>query len=207
MCLTEMNAIKLKSRSKYALRGEKVEIVTPKEFVRCGYPLSIKGIMQDQFKEVEKDCGRMFAALVKKPIPPDVPDPDPSDDFAVDSWLTLTALEVPNMSATVHGMLCAAAAAWRLEEANFGGKERRVFEQDSWALKVGQVVEVLGRKLVKTGIRYPSRVYRSGWDGEADYEPGGLESEKTHCVYKIRAGSQDTWILAANCRRLLDVSH
>jgi hypothetical protein len=183
--------------TKWALKGEMVTIIVPKEFVRCGYPLSIKSIMQDQFEDIEKDCQRMFAALTKKPIPPDVPDPDPAEI----SWINLIVPDVPDMSSTVHGMLCAAAAAWRLEEAKFGGKERRIFEQDNWMLETGQIVEVIARKLVKTGTRYAPHFWGGGWDGEPDYEPGGLDDEKTHCVYKIKTGSKELWVLAANCQR------
>ncbi|MFZ3343359.1 MAG: hypothetical protein WA213_20950 [Terriglobales bacterium] len=187
--------------TKYAVVGELVTIVTPLEFVRCGYPLSIKGIMCDQFEEIEKDCDRMFAALERKPMPPEVSEPNLADESSVDSWLkALPASGNSNMSATVHGMLCAAAAAFRLEKANFGGKERRIFEKDG-RFEAGEVWTVIGRKMVKTGVRYPSRVYRDSWPGEIDYEPGGLEGEKSHCVYRVKRNGHEAYILASNTSR------
>ena len=183
---------------KYAIAGETVKIVKPLQFIRCGYPLSIKGIMDSECLEIEKDVARMFAALDRKPIPPDVPEPDLKDDSSVDKWLIdLSASDVPNMSATLHGMLCVAAAAYRLEKANFGGKERKIFETSQGCFEEGQEWTVVSRKTVKTGVRYPASCYR-----EDDYEPGGLDNEKTHCVYTVSRFGHKAKILATNCKKI-----
>ena len=189
----------MKPRKKYAAIGELVKIVTPKEFVRCGYALTIKIIMEQQFEEIEKDCQRMFAALEKKPAPPEEP---VKEEFAF-GFTVLRVSEGSNMSPTVHGMLCAAIAAYRLEQQNFGGGTRALVEKDG-VFEAGQLWTVVGKSLVKTGKRFQSRSYGPDYNGEYDYEPGGLENEKTHCVYSVEYGSfkVKAKILAAHCELL-----
>jgi hypothetical protein len=195
----------VKSKSKYARVGEFVKITVPKEFVRCGYPLSIKGIMNDRYTEIEKHIVRMYAALKEKPALVEVSEPDMSNEASVDSWLSLSNLsEQSDMSATVHGMLGCAVAAWMLEKENFGGKDRSIFEQENYRLKERPESPwvVTSRKLVKTGRRFPSKSYYSSYSGEYDYEPGGLDGEKTHCVYSIQRNGVKLKVLAVNCARL-----
>ena len=184
----------MKQRKKYARVGEFVKIVTPKEFVRCGYPLTIKLVMEQQAEEIEKDCARMFAALEKKPEP--VEEPEAQDE---PGFFSLRLSEVSaTMSPTVHGMLCSAIAAYRLEQQNYGGNVRVIVEKDG-PFDVGQQVLVTKKSLVKTGRRFASRGYRSSYDGEYDVEPGGLDDEQTHCVYAFEFGRCKFKILAAHC--------
>lgn len=184
----------MKQRRKYAAIGEFVRIVTPKEFVRCGYPLTIKLVMEQQFVEIENDCARMFAALEHRPIPLEAV-PPPEDEFDL-GFSVLAVKESSNMSATVHGMLCAAIAAYRLERQNFGGSIRSITERDGVCYP-GDTVTVIKKSLVKTGKRYPASSYR-----EDDYEPGGLENEQTHCVYTVQKNSFKFKILAIHCELL-----
>ena len=186
----------MKQRRKYAAIGEFVKIVTPKEFVRCGYPLTIKLVMEQQFEEIEKDCARMFAALEHRPVPLEtVPPPEDKLNFG---FSVLAVKESSNMSATVHGMLCAAIAAYRLEQQNYGGNTRVIVERDG-PFEVGQRVLVTGKRCIKTGKRFPSRGYRSSYDGEYDLESGGLDDVQTHCVYSFTFGMCNFKILAAHC--------
>jgi hypothetical protein len=190
----------MKPRKKYAAIGEQVRIVTPKEFVRCGYPLTIKIIMEQQFEEIEKDCARMFAALEKKPAPP-----TPSEPGLVTDWgFTIPGVQVsdiPAMSATVHGMLCAAIAAYRLEQQNFGGNIRLIVERDG-VCDPGDLAVVIKKSLVKTGKRIASWGGQDQRTGEWDYEPGGLENEQTHCVYTVQKNNFKFKILAEHCELL-----
>jgi hypothetical protein len=187
----------MKPRKKYAAIGEQVRIVTPKEFVRCGYPLTIKLVMEQQFEEIEKDCARMFAALEKKPLPA-----EPASE--VESPFSFTAVSInggPLMSATVHGMLCAAIAAYRLEQQNYGGNVRSITERDG-VCEPGALVTVVKKSTVKTGKRFPFSGYHLNYNGEYDYEPGGLENEQTHCVYTVQKNNFKFKILAAHCEML-----
>lgn len=185
-----MISIVAKQRRKYAALGQFVKIVTPKEFVRCGYPLTIKDVMNQQALEIEKDCARMFAALENRSLPPE-PESLPTNAF---DFSALSVIQISNdMSATVHGMLCAAIAAYRLEKQNYGGNIRSIVEKDG-PFEAGQLWVVTKKSMVKTGKRFPATYYR-----DDDYEPGGLENEQTHCVYLVQKGHLKSRILAANC--------
>ena len=182
----------MKQRKKYARIGEFVRIATPKEFVRCGYPLTIKIVMDQQAEEIEKDCARMFAALERKPLPSET---EPVVECELD-FLVASVSPAHPMSPTVHGMLCAAIAAYRLEEQNYGGDVRSIVEKEG-PFEAGEEWLVTKKSLVKTGRRYPPTYYQ-----EDDYEPGGLDDERTHCVYSIQKGINKAKILAVNCERL-----
>jgi hypothetical protein len=184
------------AKTKYASLGEFVKIVIPRQFLRCGYPLSIKDIMNQEFEEIEAACRRMVAALENRAAP-EIHQATP------DEWgsLLVAANPVSTTSATVHGMICAAIAAYRLEQRNFGGNMRAIVENDEFVpFSVGELWVVTEKRFVKTGKRYPS------WSSEDDYEPGGLEGEQTHCVYTVKRNGVIAKILSKNCERLLPVS-
>ena len=177
---------------KYALVGESVRVVTPRQFIRCGYPLSIKDVMEREFLAIEEDFKRVFAALENKPVPERKPE---KSDWLLDLGVSQGSTASP----TVHGMLCAAIAAYRLENHNFGGEVRRVIENGPGPFEAGQVWKVTAKRFVKTGKRYASRSRQDYRTGEWDYEPGGLEGERTHCVYSVSLGAHSAKILAEHC--------
>jgi hypothetical protein len=191
------------AQRKYARVGELVKIVVPREFIRCGYPLSIKDVMLQDFAEIEAACERMFTVLENRSVP-GPPEPKSSE---VGTWEVVPVVgRATTMSATVHGMLCSAIAAYRLEERGFGGDIRQIFETDDLVpFLCGELWVVASKKYVKTGKRYPSSSYYSPYSGEYDYKPGGLEDEKTHCIYTIKRNGIAAKILAANCERLASV--
>ena len=182
----------MKPRNKYARIGQFVKIVTPKEFARCGYPLSIKDIMNRDFEQIEKDCARMFAALESKPLPIEEVLTE-KNEFDL-GFLTVSAMEGSNMSPTVHGMICSAIAAYRLEQLNYGGNDRIIVEKDGGPFETGQLWQVTGKRVVKTGKRFSATCYR-----DDDYEPGGLNDEKTHMVYSVKRFAHESKILATHC--------
>ena len=116
-----------------------------------------------------------------------------SSIYGANGFSVLAVKEVSSMSATVHGMLCAAIAAYRLEQQNFGGNVRSIVERDG-ICDAGEIVVVIKKSLVKTGKRYPASCYR-----DDDYEPGGLKNEQTHCVYTVQKNNFKFKILAAHC--------
>src|SRR5580658_7730138 len=99
-------------RGKYAAIGESVKIVTPRQFIRCGYPLSIKDVMNRDFQEIEEDFARVFAALENRPLLEKESGGEANRGI---DWRLKVTSEQSSASATVHGMLCAAIAAYRLE--------------------------------------------------------------------------------------------
>lgn len=66
---------------------------------------------------------------------------------------------------------------------------------------VDSVQEVREIKIVKTG-RYFSPYSSQSYEGEYDWEPGGLYEEKTHKL--LRVGYTDNWIEAINVEKVHD---
>lgn len=189
-------------KRKYAAVGESVRIVTPRQFIRCGYPLSIKDVMNRESLEIEQDFERVFAALENKAaLKPSAPE---STSDWLEGLAAASIVGASSASATVHGMLCAAIAAYRLEKQNFGGDSRRIIEDGSGPFECGQVWKVTAKRFVKTGKRYASWGGQDSYTGEWDYEPGGLEGEQTHCVYSVERLSHAAKILAVHCESAPD---
>jgi len=65
----------------------------------------------------------------------------------------------------------------------------------------GSIKEVVEIKIVKTG-RYFSSCSSQNYEGEYDWEPGGLYEEKTHKL--LRVGYTDNWIEAINVEKVHD---
>jgi hypothetical protein len=63
----------------------------------------------------------------------------------------------------------------------------------------GSIKEVREIKIVKTG-RYFSPCSSQSYEGEYDWEPGGLYEEKTHKL--LRVGYTDNWIEAINVEKI-----
>lgn len=64
---------------------------------------------------------------------------------------------------------------------------------------VGSIKEVREIKIVKTG-RYFSPCTSHGYEGDYDWEPGGLSNEKTHKL--LRVGYTGYWIEAINVEKV-----
>lgn len=101
-----------------------------------------------------------------------------------------------DMKRVVSGL----ASHW-LKLKGFGGNVRSIhtFRDDS--LKPDMECQVVGRKTVKTGTRYPATSSPSGgWDypAEYDYEPGGLEDCQTHVLLEFRPVCALDWALAVS---------
>jgi hypothetical protein len=81
-----------------------------------------------------------------------------------------------------------------LQEKGFGGKERQIYYRDLSMFERGMVardknaLEVLGKRVVKTGLyNRPSSGYDS-YSGEHWYDPGFLDGEQTHILIRTELG-------------------
>ena len=110
-------------------------------------------------------------------------------------WFGKAAAEVSywDMKRVVSGL----ASHW-LKLKGFGGNVRSLhtFRDDS--LKPDMECQVISRKTVKTGTRYPSASSGPDYNGEHDYEPGGLEDCQTHVLLEFRPVCALDWVLAVS---------
>ena len=155
--------------------GDTVRIINSKAIRRVGYPL----VWYDLMREVEEDplTRQAYNLLVgAKDVEPGL--------FV----LSLKDFELPRY-------FLQACAKLRVEQQGFGGNTRSLhyypwppegcmWSESSAPNMTGQVHEVQGKRVVKTGIRFPATggQHHGGeyWD-----EPGGLDNEQTHVLLML----------------------
>jgi hypothetical protein len=146
-------------------RGDLVRVVNPLAFVRCGYPLD-PGEVNDKMRREQMRRVRDFLNLDGVPL-------DPSG-YLDDSWMDARAV---NLAAR-------ALASQYLAKHGFGGRERTIHTAEMPEMK-GRVFKVTDWQFSKTGTYYPPSTYDGGWDGPAEYEPGGLDNTETHRILHL----------------------
>lgn len=161
--------------SKYLKVGDRVQIITPKQFIRVGYPLCSENVRDLYADEVGERVHLLRQAMHK----------NGSD-----------------IDHKVSSLLEQAVCFQILAEKKFGGRERQVFEIACPEL-LNAFGVVTKRRFVKTGTYVAGRMYGS-YD-ECEYEPAYLENSKTHCIYHVGLDlpvdffQQNVDVLATNC--------
>lgn len=181
-----MSAVK----SKPFAAGTKVRIVTPKFFVRCGYPLCHEEETDKMIEAKGKDIETFVLAMVRPPLPEGV-------------------LPGPNWNRVEDGTTVKIAKALAYESMKarkFGGRTRAIFTKDC-PDRADVVATVITSRFVKTGTYVPGRSYAT-MDGY-DYDPPYLEDAKTHRILELEIpvailddGIDPWWIEAANVERV-----
>lgn len=153
-------------RTKVIRRGDKVCIVTPDFFVRCGYPKSI----ESEAAIVLEKFGSIIRGMIRDPMKPD-------------SYLDLYS------DLSLVGKVCREVAYARLRVNGFGGTTRSIHSkrQDDLSGKEFVVADI---SFCKTGKYVAPSGGSSGPCGdEYEYDPGFLANEKTHKILSLSARS------------------
>lgn len=173
--------------------GDRVELIAPIRFIRCGYDLNF----QDLKNKILSEDEALLEALALKYAEAKL-DPNKRSRFV--SKVSLTKMA----GAFAYGLV-----GLNLKE----GQVRRLFleplfdSKDSLRLwqnpKKNEKATVTAIKYVKTGI-YHGCIVRYSYYEECDYEPAYLSKEKTHKVLKLEfdRGYSDEWVLAIHTRKL-----
>ncbi len=140
--------------------GDRVRVVTPKLFVRCGYPLAFDAVLAEVRKNYLAATKTFLAAAgVKMAVKPYDGQP-----LSVEKVLRAVAYDL-------------------VRQRGYGGKDRRIITVDKpeWACVERAVTAV---RFVKTGV------YNRGYqDYSGDYQPPYLSDEKTHRILTL-AGAE-----------------
>lgn len=144
--------------------GDFVDIVDPRLFVRCGYPMYLPDVQKQlaDDRNLQYEITKLIALVARVPTAN-------AHTLGADTWQrarTRILFELAEVKAKQEG---------------FGGDTRSIYLTEPDLALQGQRVRVVGRRLVKTGKRFgPS----GGCDyfGEYDYEPGGLDDAQTHTI-------------------------
>ena len=174
--------------------GDTVKVITSSFVKRVGYPL----VWTDLLEEVTNDPRTEQAWDILTAPAGSIPK---SKKTAVDELFTL--LEAEKFP---HGFL-RVIAQLRVEERRYGGNERSLhyFETKpanhisiasiGCADYTGYNLEVIGKKLAKTGTRIAPSSGTSGYlETEDWFDSGGLDDCKTHILLNTDVG----WIEAVN---------
>ena len=150
--------------------GDKVRIINPQVVYRFGYPLNTN-LIKKQFTDEENKSIRQF---VDKFMGINCDDPNIN--------LMLIGNESIYEGISINKIKDALAFI-RMKQLGHGGNSRALYTKELPEIK-NSVATVKSRKVVKTGERFaPSGSY-DYW-GEYDYEPGGLDNEKTHVLFEL----------------------
>jgi len=151
-----------------------VKIDNPLMFVRCGYPKCLESETAVVLKEYgDKIDVLLEATTVVSGVNPLVP------------GMTRTiSLRGDDRWENEREKIAKTIAYSRLKLHGFGGRERTIYTKEMPEL-AGCIVMVDSIKYVKTGKYYPP-CDGENYEGEYDWESGGLENEKTHKILSIR---------------------
>jgi hypothetical protein len=153
--------------------GDRVRIVNPLLFIRCGYPMCLP----EETERINKTYRKDILDLLNKV---EATRPNSSGNKAY-SW---------RLDETIK-KIAQSLAYMRLHSKYFGGAERKIFTVEAPSM-AGYEFTVHNIMFVKTGTHF-------GPSGDAeDYEPGGLWQAKTHKI----VGSS-CWTTAGNMQEKL----
>lgn len=155
--------------------GDKVTIINPEFFVRCGYPMTF----EQACKEVEeKFCKEkdVMDFLCKIGLV------EEKNKYLVDKDYTLIR--------TKDKIIGALGYYYLGRVKRFGGSERKIYtirKEDYVKINTDNVWKVTKYKMVVTGTYYPPG---GGYNyyGEYDYEPGGLSNMEQHKILQLEHG-------------------
>jgi len=154
--------------------GDKVKIINPLVFVRCGYPLCKDDIRPN----IIKNYGSIIRDLVYS-----VSRGDKfmmSDDKGKYPDETFIQIKSNKNELSVNYKIIEELTFIQLNSKNYGGTERSIHTELKEKYR-GKLFSVIGIKYFKTG-NYVNGYGGYSYDGEYDYSPPYLENGKTHKI-------------------------
>lgn len=138
--------------------GDKVRVLEPEFFVRCGYPMEIAAEFEKFKKNYQEEIWEFLEKvnLVKRP--------------------TQIFQTLPQQ---IFQSIARESAYWSCKTNKFGGNERKIYTKRITEAK-DQIFKVVSKSRVITGTY--NRAYQ-GYEGE--FEPPYLSNSKTHIILSI----------------------
>jgi hypothetical protein len=151
-------------------RGDRVRVVIPEIFVRCGYPLCKADLKEDIYKHYGRLVEDIIYSVGKgdKLISRDEDGIFPSPSRAIDSC---------------NNKIIDILASIRLVAKNFGGNERKVFTKRYDEIK-DRIFQVRGIRFVTTG-EYVRGYSGYSYEGDWDCDPPYLSDPKVHKILSL----------------------
>jgi len=193
---------------------DKVKIINPVRFVRCGYPLCLK----DMKVEIDKHFKKVIGDLVHSVCNGDeFIQADEEGKYDDGTWLRLGTIGASD-GGVANDDIVEALARRRIVSKGFGGTARSIHTEPYEQIK-DEVAVVTRIKYVKTGTYNKGYGGYDYYSGCYEYDPPYLSDEKTHKILeldlflgegkksdgKLRAlNSEPVWIEAVNVEKIME---
>ena len=153
-------------------KGDKVRIINPQIFIRCGYPETIESAGEKMEKWFKEKYGKSLESHLLEFFP-----------FLSDPLISEYKIILEESSFDFDKIKESFYRAYLKNELNFGGRERRVYTKYEPQLE-GKICKIISEKpMIKKSGNY---VHSSGGRGpDDDYEPAYLRDVKTHVFYEV----------------------
>ena len=145
--------------------NDRVRIINPETFVRCGYPWSKEYVKENVITKEQRQAIRNLLYPDAAPACPVL--------FKFGEEESVEELKMIDILAYVI-----------LMKNGYGGKERTVHTKLREELR-GKTGVVCDRKVVKTGCYHPGYSSQGYYDAYPEYEPAYLTNEKSHVILRI----------------------
>ena len=149
--------------------GDYVRIKQANMFIRCGYSYSF-GIALEEVQQKYKDAIQQFLKQF-----------DMEDKPHLGIEITRKGKRYYGYA---HEKIERALAYALVQKKNFGGNVKAIYCEHHPEL-TGELVQVIEKRVVRTGTYYPPSGGYDSYSGEYDWEPGGLDNMDTHKILKI----------------------
>lgn len=161
---------------------DKVRIIKPEFFVRCGYPMDI----QREAAQLQQELFDDFRVLMQK------------------VGINGSLYAFTEQTYRSYSKICHELAYAKCRTNNFGGNERQIY-RESIPIMADTVCSVLDTKIVKTGIYKPKFNCHSYEYGVDECDPAELTNQQTHKLVKVYSASPyfEGWIEAVNVEKCL----
>lgn len=164
---------KVKTNKNIIRVGDRVKVVTPTFFLRCGYPITIDEEADRVLEEHQAAISKFLQETVK--CSSFYPEGGYSIHFVVDE----------HMHRKASREIARSLAYIRCKQKGFGGKQRQLHteERPDYKDQEGTVRKI---RYVKTGEYVPA--CGGGYNpwGECDYDPPYLAEDKTHKILSVQ---------------------
>lgn len=170
------------SKKKNIIRvGDKVKVINPTAFIRCGYETCItdeKEKIRSEYSESIKSFLRSLDICVE---------PKKERYNARDLFNTIIEHErsISDYKLEIaYDRIAREVAYLKIAQDGINGNERKLYTKPMDDIE-GEIFEVKKIRFVKTGIRHSSYIEQDRYSGEDEYIPGCLEGEKTHKILTL----------------------
>lgn len=135
---------------------DRVKIINPLIFVRCGYPLTIDIVKDTVITQEQKD------AIITM----------------------LKSFGINYVDGDAYDKILYEMARIVLRQLEWGGVERKIYTTFRPDL-INVTCQVVSKRVVKTGVHESGGGWTSSYWGEVDYEPPCLMNEQSHVILEI----------------------